>query len=155
MFERRHGTAVFMWRVCLVLGVVAFGQTDTRAPEGQRAMVTVTGKGVQIYSCKDSQWMFVAPEAVLVDADGKEIGTHGAGPVWKFRDGRTVKGTVVAKNDAPGKSDIPWLLLKGEGSFEYIRRSDTRGGVAPGGSCEAGRSLRVDYSAVYTFYSGR
>jgi hypothetical protein len=46
-------------------------------------------------------------------------------------------------------------LLKGEGSFEYIRRSETHGGVAPEGACEAGKSLRVDYSAVYTFYSSR
>jgi hypothetical protein len=144
-----------MWRAVLFLGVVAFGQTDTRAPEGQRAVVTVTGKGVQIYSCQNSQWVFVAPEAELFDADGKEIGTHSAGPAWKFRDGRTVKGTVVAKSDAPGKGDIPWLLLKGEGSFDYIRRSETRGGIAPGGACEAGRSLRVEYAAVYTFYSGR
>ena len=118
-------------------------------------VVTVTGRGVQVYSCKDSQWVFVAPEATLFDAGGRDVGTHAAGPVWKFRDGRMVKGTVVAKSDAPGKGDIPWLLLKGEGSFEFIRRSETRGGVAAGGVCEAGRSLRVDYSAVYTFYSGR
>jgi hypothetical protein len=142
-----------MWRAYFVLFAVAFGQTDTRAPEGQRAVLTATGRGVQIYSCQNSQWVFVAPEAGLFDAKGQEIGTHSAGPIWKFRDGRTVKGTVVAKSDAPAKSDIPWLLLKGDGSFEYIRRSETHGGIAPSGACEAGRSLRVDYSAVYTFYS--
>jgi Protein of unknown function (DUF3455) len=132
---------------------LAFAQSDTRAPEGQRAVLTATGKGVQIYACQNAQWVFQAPEARLFDAGGKEIGTHGAGPVWTLRDGRTVKGTVVAKSDAPDKGDIPWLLLKGNGSFEYIRRSETHGGVAPAGGCEAGRALRVDYSAVYTFYS--
>ena len=139
-----------------VLGsFLALAQGDTKAPEGQKAVLTVTGKGVQIYTCQNAQWVFQAPEATLFDAAGKEIGTHGAGPVWKFSDGRMVKGTVVAKSDAPGKGNIPWLLLKGDGSFEYIRRSETRGGVAPEGACEAGKSLRVDYSAVYTFYSSR
>lgn len=99
--------------------------------------------------------MFQAPEATLFDADGKEIGTHSAGPVWTFRDKRSVKGQVVSKTDAPAAGDIPWLLLKGEGSFEYIRRSETRGGVAPARGCETGKILRVDYSAVYTFYSSR
>jgi len=122
-------------------------------PEAQRAVLTATGKGVQIYACQNSQWVFQAPEAALFDASGAKIGTHGAGPVWKLRDGRSVKGQVVEKNDAPGKGDIPWLLLKGDGSFEYIRRSQTRGGVAPTGACEAGKTLRVDYSAVYTFYA--
>jgi hypothetical protein len=128
-------------------------QSETRAPDGQRAVLTATGKGVQIYSCKDSQWVFQAPEATLFDTSGKEIGTHGAGPVWKFRDGRLVKGTVVAKSDAPEPGNIPWLLLKGEGSFEFIRRSETRGGAAPAGSCDAGKTVRVDYSATYTFYA--
>jgi hypothetical protein len=141
--------------IAILGALLAFAQNDTRAPAGQRAVLTVTGKGVQIYTCQNSQWVFQAPEAKLFDADGAEIGTHGAGPVWTFRDGRSVKGQVVAKSDAPGSGDIPWLLLKGDGSFEYIRRSETRGGVAPAGSCQAGHTLRVDYSAVYTFYTSR
>jgi hypothetical protein len=132
----------------------AFAQSDTRAPESQRVVLTATGKGVQIYACQNSQWVFQSPEATLFDADGAEIGTHVAGPLWKFGDGRSVKGQVVAKNDAPGRGDIPWLLLKGEGSFEYIRRSETHGGVAPSGACDAG-TVRVPYTALYTFYKSR
>jgi hypothetical protein len=139
----------------ILMSFVAFAQSDTKAPEDQRAVLTVTGKGVQIYSCQNTQWAFQAPEAKLFDSAGKEIGTHGAGPVWTFQDGRSVKGQVVARSDAPDAANIPWLLLKGDGSFEYIRRSDTRGGVAPKGPCEAGRTLRVDYSALYTFYTHR
>jgi hypothetical protein len=135
--------------------VLMFAQSDTKAPDGQRSVLTANGKGVQIYSCQNAQWVFQAPEARLFDSSGKEIGTHGAGPVWTFNDGRSVKGQVVARSDAPGARDIPWLLLKGDGSFEYIRRSDTRGGMAPKDACEAGRTLRVDYSAVYTFYNHR
>jgi len=142
--------------VYVLASFLVTAQSDTRAPEGQRAVLTATGKGVQIYSCVSEKWVFQAPEATLFDAAGAEIGTHAAGPVWTFRDGRKVKGTVAAKSDAPGKGDIPWLLLKGEGSFEYIRRSETRGGVAPEGACEVGKTVRVEYSAVYTFYtSGR
>ncbi len=135
--------------------VLAFEQNDTKAPEGQRAALTVSAKGVQIYSCEKGQWVFQAPEATLFDSSGKEIGTHSEGPVWTFRDGRQVKGQVVAKSDAPAAGDIPWLLLKGVGSFEYIRRSETHGGVAPAGGCEAGKMERVEYSARYTFYAGK
>jgi Protein of unknown function (DUF3455) len=139
----------------VLFGFLAAAQSDVRAPEGQNAVLTVMGKGVQIYACLNAQWVFQAPEATLFDGDGKQIGTHSAGPVWKLGDGRSVKGQVVAKRDAPGSGNIPWLLLKGDGSFEYIRRSETRGGVAPEASCAAGKSLRVEYSATYTFYSSR
>jgi hypothetical protein len=138
-----------------LFGFLVAAQSDMRTPEGQRAVLTATGNGVQIYACQNAQWVFQAPEATLFDSDGRQIGTHSAGPVWNFGDGRSVKGQVVAKSDAPKRGDSPWLLLKGEGSFEYIRRSETRGGVAPQASCEAGKSLRVEYSATYTFYSSR
>jgi hypothetical protein len=141
--------------LAILVNFAAFAQSDTKPPDDQRAVLTATGKGVQIYACQNAQWAFQAPEATLFDSAGKEIGTHGAGPVWTFRDGRSVKGQVVARSDAPNAGDIPWLLLKGEGSFQYIRRSDTRAGVAPKGACEAGRTLRVDYSAEYTFYINR
>jgi hypothetical protein len=118
---------------CLfIYGSLVFAQNDTKAPEGQRVVLTVSAKGVQIYSCEKGQWVFQAPEATLFDSSGKEIGTHSAGPVWAFRDGRQVKGQVVAKGDAPAAGDIPWLLLKGVG--------------------EAGKTARVQYSANYTFY---
>jgi hypothetical protein len=139
--------------LAIFVGFVAFAQSDPQMPPDQKVVLTATGKGVQIYACKNAQWVLQAPEATLFDAAGKEIGTHGAGPVWKFRNGRSVTGQMIAKSNAPNEGDIPWLVLKGEGSFEYIKRSDTRGGVAPKGSCEAGRTLRVNYSAVYTFYT--
>jgi hypothetical protein len=141
---------------CSVFGVfLALAQTDTKPPDGQRAVLTASAKGVQIYGCQGGQWVFQAPQATLFDTSGKEIGTHGAGPVWTLRDGRSVKGQVVAKSDAPSAADIPWLLLKGDGNFEYIRRWETHGGVAPPGACEAGGSVRIPYSATYTFYSSQ
>ena len=102
-----------------------------------------------------AQWVFLAPDAKLFDKTVAELGTHGAGPVWKFYDGKSVKGQVVAKSDAPASGNIPWLLLKGEGSFEYIRRSETHGGVAPSGNCKVGHKEKVVYSATYTFYASK
>jgi hypothetical protein len=139
---------------------LAFAQSDTNPPANQHPVLTATGKGVQIYSCQSvsgsPQWVFLAPEATLFNAAGVGIGTHGAGPVWKFHDGRSVKGQVVAKSDAPRPGDIPWLLLKAEGGgMEYIRRSETRGGVASPGRCEVGRTENIPYSASYTFYAAR
>jgi hypothetical protein len=141
------------------LTILLLAQSETKAPDGQHVVLTATGKGVQIYSCQNvsgsPQWVFLAPEATLFSTAGVEVGTHGAGPTWKFHDGRSVKGQVVSKSDAPAPGDIPWLLLKGEGSFEYIRRSETHGGVAPAGRCEVGHTERIPYSATYTFYAVR
>jgi hypothetical protein len=138
----------------LVLLILMFAQSETNVPDGQHEILKATGKGVQIYSCQNAQWVFQAPEATLFNAAGVEIGTHGAGPVWKFKDGRSVKGQVAAKRDAPAAGDIPWLLLKADGGgVEYIRRTETHGGIAPAGACESGKTLRVPYSATYTFYA--
>jgi hypothetical protein len=138
----------------VLASLLCFAQSDTQAPAGQHAILTAAGKGVQIYACQAQQWVFVAPEAKLFDQTGNELGTHSAGPLWKFNDGRTIKGQVIAKSDAPDAANIPWLLLKADGGgIEYIRRSDTRGGVAPATRCEAGRTEKIPYSATYTFYA--
>ncbi len=130
----------------ILAALSVFAQSDTRASVGQQAILTATGKGVQIYGCQNAQWVFQIPEAILFDSAGQQIGTHGAGPVWTL----SLAATRRTPQIFPG-----CCLLKGRGSFEYIRRSDTRGGVAPEGACETGRTLRVDYSAVYTFYTHR
>jgi hypothetical protein len=145
-------------------------QNLTTPPPSQRPILTVTGKGVQIYACQQSaagpQWVFQAPEATLIDASGKPIGTHGAGPIWKSNDGSTVKGELLQKSDSPEATSIPWLLLKavspsGSGIMtyvEFIRRSDTHGGITPTTGCDAQNPnavLRVPYTATYTFYSAK
>ena len=84
--------------------------------EGQQPLLTLTGKGVQIYTCQQvddkAQWVFQAPEATLFDEKEAKVGTHAAGPVWNYQDGSTVKGEVIAKNPAPDPEAIPWLLLR-------------------------------------------
>jgi hypothetical protein len=143
-------------------------QNPTTPPPSQHPILNVTGKGVQIYICQQSaagpQWTFQAPEATLIDASGKPIGTHGAGPIWKSNDGSTVKGELLQKSASPDATSIPWLLLKavspsGSGIMtrvKYIRRSDTQGGSSPATGCDAqhlSAISRVPYTATYTFYS--
>jgi hypothetical protein len=144
-------------------------QDATLPPFEQQVVLTALGKGVQIYVCRNSagswQWVFQSPEAKLFDSLGKEIGAHGAGPMWKDADGSMVTGKLVAKANAPeSHTDIPWLLLKADGhegkgvlsAVEYIRRSETHGGVAGGVGCDpahSGAIARIPYTAVYTFYA--
>jgi hypothetical protein len=155
---------------CSTLSLVVQAQDHTQPPSDQRPILTVAGKGVQIYTCQQAsaspQWIFQAPEAILTDSSGTPVGTHGAGPIWKSKDGSTVKGDVIQKSASPEPGAIPWLLLRataptGAGVMshvEYIRRSDTHGGIAPTTNCDAGHlnaSARIPYTATYTFYSSK
>jgi Protein of unknown function (DUF3455) len=153
----------------LSIAAPAAVQNPTDPPASQHVVLTVTGKGVQIYTCQQSatgpQWVFQAPEATLIDANGKPAGTHSAGPIWRSIDGSTIKGEVLQKSASPEPDAIPWLLLKatpvsGSGiltKVEFIRRSDTHGGIAPNGcgGWHIGAVFRVSYTATYTFYSAK
>jgi len=147
---------------------LASAQTDpTTPPAGAKALLMLTGVGVQIYTCKDTPagpaWAFVAPQAKLLDEHGVDAGTHGAGPVWTLKDGSSVKGQLLTNKPSPDAGSIPWLLLKavetkGPGALAavaYIRRSETEGGKARATGCDAthiGATDKVDYKATYTFY---
>jgi hypothetical protein len=154
----------------LSVAAAANAQNPTEPPPSQHAILTVTGKGVQIYACQKTasapQWIFQAPEATLFNAAGDPVGTHGAGPVWRSQDGSSVKGELLQKSASPEPTAIPWLLLKaasasGSGIMtrvEFIRRSDTNGGIAPTTGCDAqhlNAVSRVPYTAAYTFYSAK
>jgi hypothetical protein len=162
-------------RVLAILSILAvpfttYAQNPTQAPPSAHPILTVTGKGVQIYACEQTnsgpQWIFKAPEATLYDKSGATVGTHGAGPSWTSQDSSSVKGELLQKNNSPEPGAIPWLLLKSASSagsgimnrVDFIRRSDTHGGVAPTTGCDAqhlSTTARVDYSATYTFYSAK
>src|SRR5271155_5145616 len=107
----------------LALSALSFGlaspataQKQTEPPSAQHAILTVTGKGMQIYLCQQgtsgAQWIFQAPEANLTDASGNPAGTHSAGPSWNSKDGSSIKGVVLAKSPSPEATSIPWLLLR-------------------------------------------
>ena len=146
---------------------------DTLRPAATEALSTTVGaRGVQIYECrarKDGggyEWAFVAPDADLLDAQGRAIGHHGAGPYWQSADGSHVVGTVQARADAPQSGAIPWLLLSTKssgpaGAFSNvtsIQRVNTVGGVAPATPCTAqfaGTPARVPYTADYRLFTAR
>src|ERR1700733_1825507 len=167
---KRFRNLYLLLAVAVSVTAVAQVQTSTDPPPGQRAIITVTGKGVQIYECQlvgnVPQWVFQAPDASLYDAAGAKVGVHGAGPSWRYFDGSSVKGEVVAKSASPESTAIPWLLLKavnddGSGILtkaEFIRRSDTHNGNAPTTGCDAkhvSATSRVPYTATYTFFSAK
>lgn len=138
-------------------------------PPGSRLVLQAKGVGFQIYICasagEGSNWVLKAPDAKLFEASGKEIGAHFAGPTWKLTDGSQVQGELIASRPAPEADSAPWLLLRakigtGTGTLAgvaFIRRSETRGGTAPATGCRSpgdlDKTLRVPYSATYTFYA--
>lgn len=136
------------------------------APAAHEALAMQVGaRGVQIYECRvgadGAAWAFVAPEAELFDRDGRRVGTHGAGPHWRFADGREVGGRVKARVDAPRPDAIPWLLLEAQDRLARLRsiqRINTAGGQPPAAGCDPARTgdrVRVPYTADYLFYGSR
>lgn len=140
-------------------------------PEGNHLSFQIMGDGVQIYRCQESadtagtfSWVFVEPDAYLLNATNNQIGIHYAGPTWESNDGSSVVGEVVERVDSPDRA-IPWLLLRavstsGNGSLSdisYIQRLDTVGGLAPAAeTCNAENSqttVRIPYTALYVFYA--
>ena len=140
-----------------------------RVPAGQKVVLDVTGKGVQIYDCKPSAadpnvltWTFREPAAVLYGHRGRPVGIHFVGPTFESFDGSAVVG-ARPKSVQPDPRAIPWLLLeadanRGDGvlsQVDFIQRLETRGGLAPTGPCDPAEdaTLAVPYRARYVFYA--
>jgi len=129
------------------------------------------GDGVQIYTCSQTpegmKWTLKGPEARLLDASTRPIGTHFAGPTWKLNDGGLVQGELMANKPSPDSGNIPWLLLRAKegtaagslATVAFIRRSETHGGVAPATGCKSPKDISktasVPYTATYSFYSAK
>ncbi|WP_410606314.1 DUF3455 domain-containing protein [Amycolatopsis sp. lyj-109] len=129
-----------------------------KVPAGNRALASYPAEGVQIYGCTNGTWTLIQPAAVL-SRHGKPVALHSKGPVWtSIVDGSTVGAAAAATS--PRKDAIPEVLLKanlntGDGLFgkvTYVQRLNTRGGVAPAGTCTAGAQTAVRYSADYAFW---
>lgn len=139
-------------------------------PAGEVPAFKLRARGSQNYECRESrdapggwQWVFVAPEAELLDGAGRSVGKHYAGPTWESAiDKSKIVGKVAARADAPDPHAIPWLLLHavdvgGSGIFagvKSVQRLDTTGGQAPVGGCDAsaaGQVAKVPYAAAYVF----
>jgi hypothetical protein len=143
---------------------------ELRPPQGAKLVLHARAKGDQVYTCKEDagkySWVLKAPDAELMDENGKVIGHHFGGPAWQLNDGSKVTGKLAARADSPDAGAVPWLLLtavdhSGSGpmsSVSYIQRLNTKGGKAPAAGCDAahsGAETRVAYTADYFFYSGQ
>ncbi len=75
-----------------------------------------------------------------------------------------MRRALQASVPAPDPGAIPWLLLRATsnqgdgvlGQVAFIQRLETRGGVAPAGTCDpaADATVAVPYRARYVFYAG-
>jgi FtsP/CotA-like multicopper oxidase with cupredoxin domain len=140
-------------------------------PAGEKLALQASGVGDQIYVCQPDPdrpaqfaWTLKAPDAKLLDANGKQIGRHFAGPTWEATDGSQVTAKLSASSASPDSGSITWLLLtavthSGTGALSKIasiQRLHTKGGKAPGMGCDAahrGDEKRAAYTADYYFYS--
>jgi hypothetical protein len=140
---------------------------NLQAPAGSTVTFHVYATGVQIYRWDGTNWIFVAPEAVLFAEDDHNavVGTHfgtPTGPAWQSLSGSKVVGNgLTALRCTPNPNAIPWLGLdalstEGPGVFEHVtflQRLNTVGGNAPTiPGTIVGRTLRVPYTAEYVFY---
>jgi hypothetical protein len=125
-----------------------------------KVVASFVGIGKQVYDCNAGAFTFREPVAGLLSR-GVQAAIHGKGPFWASFDGSHVDGSgaVPAPSPDPTKN-IPWLRLAGASSgaagvfsnVTFIQRLDTRGGVAPAGTCVAPKTVAVDYSANYVFW---
>ena len=147
------------------VSAIAQGVPPKLAPPEERPLLgRYAAKGAQIYVCRAkgtaNEWSFKAPQAELVDAQGRPFAKHYAGPTWEAPDGSKLVGKLLAAEPAPNEGAIPWLLLSttssGSGVLagaHFAQRINTAGGVGPTGPCQtAGTERRVDYTADYLFY---
>jgi hypothetical protein len=152
-----------------MLFAASTGVVHAQGAPAKSPAIEAFGKGVQIYTCKATNgvyaWSLKAPDANLLDAKGRVIGKHFAGPTWQASDGSTVVGESLNASPSPDAGAIPWLVLhakshNGSGTMtavQYIVRTRTEGGVAPSSGCDAshvGNEIHVPYSAIYLFFRG-
>ncbi|WP_218508180.1 DUF3455 domain-containing protein [Variovorax sp. dw_308] len=141
-----------------------------KVPAGHAVAMETVGAGDITYECRvkanmpgQHEWVFVGPNAKLMDRMGAQVGKYYGPPAtWEAMDGSKVTATQVAV--APnGTGNIPHQLAKanlatGTGKMQgvsYIQRVATRGGVAPALPCAGGNMGEkqvVKYQADYIFY---
>ena len=80
-------------------------------PAGAKVVARFHATGAQVYACTSAaglySWLLSRPDATLADASGAVVGTHGAGPSWKSKDGSSVVGKKLAQAAAPDAGAVP------------------------------------------------
>jgi Protein of unknown function (DUF3455) len=153
---------------------MAFSQAGLPAavqvPTGHKVVMETVGVGQITYACRAKkdmagqyEWVFVGPNAKLLDRSGQRVGTYYGPPAtWASLDGSQLTATQLAVASV-GTGHIPLQLVKanpamGMGAMQgvtYIQRVKTQGGVAPAVACDAtnmGSQQTVNYQADYIFW---
>jgi Protein of unknown function (DUF3455) len=143
-----------------------------KVADGNVVSMETVGVGQITYECrakKDNtgfEWVFVGPDAKLMDRAGKQVGRYYGPPAtWELPDGSKFTGAQVAVSPAsPG--NIPLQLVKanpatGSGALvgtTFVQRVATKGGVAPSTTCDmaaTGKKEIVNYQADYILYKSK
>ena len=109
-------------------------------------------------------FMLLAPDALLTDDAGKEVGHHFIGPTWQWSDSSKITAKIVMSVRSPDPTAVAWLLLStvdhsptgALSKVTSIQRINTKGGRAPNGGCDGDHlntEVKVPYSADYYFYA--
>jgi Protein of unknown function (DUF3455) len=141
-----------------------------QVPAGNKVAMETVGVGEITYECRAKanmagqfEWVFVGPDAKLMDRAGKQVGKYYGPPAtWESMDGSKLTATQLAVAPAMAGS-IPLQLVKanpamGMGAMSgvtYIQRVATQGGVAPAMACDGmamGKKEIVKYQADYIFW---
>ena len=140
-----------------------------QVPAGHQVAMETVGVGQITYECRAKkdmaghEWVFVGPDAKLMDRMGRTVGKYYGPPAtWESNDGSKLTGAQVAVAPAAAGS-IPLQLVKanpamGMGAMQgvtYIQRVATQGGVAPAMPCDgskAGMKQVGNYQAEYILW---
>jgi Protein of unknown function (DUF3455) len=103
-----------------------------QVPAGNAVAMETVGVGMITYECKTKasttdqfEWVFVGPDAKLMDRSGKEVGKYFGPPAtWQSTDGSKITATQLAVAPAAAGS-IPLQLVKanaamGDGQMKGI-----------------------------------
>ena len=143
---------------------------SVKVPAGNKVAMETVGVGQITYECRAKasmagqfEWVFVGPDARLLDRSGKQVGKYYGPPAtWESMDGSKLTATQLAVAPA-GAGNIPYQLVKanpamGMGAMTgvtHIQRVAIQGGVAPASLCSPaskGTKEIVKYQADYIFW---
>lgn len=147
-------------------------QPRLRAAANEEPAFMLTANGVHVYECRPAAgapggfaWTFVNPDATLFEGT-RSVGTHATPNLWESSSDRSSVSAVVQASQPAGEGNLPWTSMRAQAVSETglfagvtrVQRVNTAGGVAPANGCaadNAGREVRVQFSADYYFYKRR
>ena len=146
-------------------GAQAKVPVEIRVDETQfKVVASFVGIGKQVYDCNAAGTAFVFREPVAgLLSRGVQAAIHGKGPFWASFDGSRVEASSAGSAPSPDPArNVLWLKLASTlnagatgvfSNVKFIQRLDTRGGVAPTGTCSPLKTVAVDYTANYVFWA--